>query len=159
MPLVTSGTAPECEIADAMVAKLLTVPELQEPEIRIEAPVDIDRRVDEMKAGELLLDVWPYGIRQEKKNRRHDEYTFEVHLGVRVKMVRVTPNDVKILSYYRDLAQRAFGIRSVLNLNVNGDPLRVHLLESEPFAPYSRSRLHSDGLFIAPIRFAWKALR
>jgi hypothetical protein len=100
--------------------------------------------------------VWPYGIKQERLNRRHDEYTFEVHLGVRSKLKTVTRADVDTLCFYRDAAQKTFGIHYTITL---ADDTTVHLVESEPFAPYGRKMLHGSGLFVAPIRFAWKARR
>lgn len=156
MPLQTNKTSPENEIAAAMVAALQANPVLDLPEIHIDNPVDIDVAIEEMEFGHLLLDVWPYGIKQERLNRRNDEYTFEVHLGVRSKLKTVTRDDIDTLCFYRDAAQKTFGIKFLINL---ADGTTVHLIESEPFAPYGRKILHGSGLFVAPIRFAWKARR
>ena len=159
MVLRTGDTSPEQEIAEAMIPIIRSNPILDQPEILIDNPIDIDKAVDAMNVGNLFVDVWPVGITTDRRNRRSNERTFEVHVGLRVKVSaeQMTRAGVNQLCFYREQIQSVFTPkRSRLLLPSVGQ--QVVLMIAEPFAPYGRDSLARKGLFIAPIRFEWKGL-
>lgn len=159
MVLRTGDTSPEQEIAEAMIPIIRSNPLLNQPEIHVDNPIDIDKAVDAMKVGDLFVDVWPVGITTDRKNRRANENTFEVHVGLRVKVAadQMTRAGINQLCFYRNQIQSVFTPkRSRLLLPVTGK--QVFLVIAEPFAPYGRDSLSRKGLFVAPIRFEWKGV-
>ena len=161
---ITSNISVEAEAADQMVAAMAADSELDQDEIHIERPVDWERDLKDLTEGHIYLDVFPIGITQRPKNRRGDEYIYETHLVVRGRpdsssSMKITTGWVDTLQWYRDHAQGVFGVKGSHTLTLATNGLRVHRDDSEPFVLQSATALYGKGVFVAPIRITWKAIR
>jgi hypothetical protein len=145
-------------IAAAMATAINADPDLSRI-LTAEQVVDPRRRLEQLREGQMIVDLIGMGARFTPRNRRDGDRSYIVYLAIHQKLVGgvVTNDALDECGYWAEQVQEFFHEGAQNGVRLESGQIAV-LTGSEPF-PVSREALFGHGLHMSTYQFTWEMVR
>ena len=145
-------------IAAAMAASINADPDLSRI-LTAEQVADPRRRLEQLREGQMIVDLIGMGARFTPRNRRDGDRSYIVYLAIHQKLVGgvVTNDALDECGYWAERVQEFFHENAQNGVRLESGQIAI-LTGSEPF-PVSRDALFGHGLHMSTYQFTWEMIR